>query len=259
LCATLKVENDEMQTWNAQDYGKNAAFVHGLAGGVLEWLDAQAGEYILDLGCGDGQLTQRIARTGASVVGIDASPEMAAAARDRGIVADVANAEALPYMRKEFDAVFSNAVLHWVRDQDAMMSQVRRVLKPGGRFVAEMGGHGNVAALRVAFTAVLAGHGFGDCEEGVNYYPTPEAYTRRLERHGFSVERIELIPRPTPLPESGMTGWLRTFRRGVLDGLPEAIRETIVEETAALLEPVLRDEVGNWTADYVRLRFIARA
>jgi len=248
-----------MQTWNAQDYGENAAFVHGMAGGVVEWLDAKAGEYILDLGCGDGQLTQRIAKTGASVVGVDASPEMVAAARARGIAADVANAEALPYMRKEFDAVFSNAVLHWVRDQGAMMAQVHRVLKPGGRFVAEMGGHGNVAAIRVAFMAVLERHGHCDPEEGVNYFPTPDEYSRRLERHGFNVERIELIPRPTHLPESGMAGWLRTFRRGVLDGLPEAIRETIVEETAALLEPVLRDEEGDWTADYVRLRFIARA
>src|ERR1035437_2264081 len=130
-----------MQTWNAQDYGENAAFVHGMAGGVVEWLDAKAGEYILDLGCGDGQLTQRIAKTGASAVGVDTSPEMTAAARDRGIVAEVAKAEALPYMRKEFDAVFSNAVLHWVRDQGAMMAEVHRVIKPGGRFVAEMGGH----------------------------------------------------------------------------------------------------------------------
>ena len=233
------------QTWNAQDYGQNGAFVHGMAGGVVEWLDAEAGESILDLGCGDGQLTQRIVRTGASVVGVDASAEMVAAARGRGIVADVASAEALPFARKEFDAVFSNAVLHWIRDQDAMMAQVRRVLKPNGRFVAEMGGHGNVAAIRVAFMAVLARHGFADSEEGVNYYPTPEEYTRRLARHGFDVERMELIPRPTPLPESGMTGWLRTFRRGVLNEVPEGIRETVVEETAALLAPALRDEEGN--------------
>ena len=99
------------------------------------------------------------------------------------------------------------------------MAEVHRVLKPGGRFVAEMGGHGNIAAIRVALMAVLARHGFGDREDGVNYYPTPEAYTRRLVRHGFNVEQIALIPRPTPLPESGMTGWLRTFRRGVLDSL----------------------------------------
>jgi len=247
------------QTWNAQDYGKNAAFVHGLAGGVLEWLNAKTGEYVLDLGCGDGQLTRRLAATGASVVGVDASQEMVAAACARGVDARQASAELLPFTDRSFDAVFSNAALHWVRGQDAMMVEVRRVLKPGGRFVAEMGGHGNVAALRVAFMAVLAHHGFGDCEEGVNYYPTPDAYSQRLVRNGFRVEKIALIPRPTPLPGSGMTGWLRTFRRGVLDGLPEAIRETVVEETAALLAPALQDEEGNWTADYVRLRFIARA
>jgi SAM-dependent methyltransferase len=245
------------QTWDAKDYGENAGFVHGLAGGVLEWLDAKAAEHILDLGCGDGQLTKRLGTTGASVVGVDASPEMVAAARERGVAADVGDAEALPYARNTFDAVFSNAALHWVRDQDAMMAEVRRVLKPGGRFVAEMGGHGNIAAIRVALMAVLVRHGLGDREDGVNYYPTPEGYERRLEQHGFQVQRIALIPRPTPLAESGMAGWLRTFRRGVLDGLPEALRDTVVEETAALLEPALRDEDGNWTADYVRLRFVA--
>jgi len=245
------------QIWDTQVYEKNGAFVHGMASGVLEWLAAQAAERILDLGCGDGQLTQRIAATGANVVGADASAEMVAAARARGIDAVHAPAELLPYSDAQFDAVFSNAALHWVRDQDAMMAQVHRVLKPGGRFVAEMGGHGNVAAIMVAFTAVLIRHGYGDREEGVNYYPTPRAYTSRLEKHGFHVEQIALIPRPTPLAESGMAGWLRTFRRGVLDGLPEGIRETVVEETVALLAPVLRDEEGKWTGDYVRLRFIA--
>jgi trans-aconitate methyltransferase len=247
------------QTWDAQAYEKNAAFVHGLAGGALEWLAAKSAEYILDLGCGDGQLTRQIAMSGASVVGVDASTEMIAAARARGVVANVANAETLPYRRNEFDAVFSNAALHWVRDQDAMMAQVHRVLKPGGRFVAEMGGHGNIAAIRVALMAVLARHGYGDREDGVNYYPTAEAYSSRLTRHGFEVRRIELIPRPTPLAESGMAGWLRTFRRGVLDGLPESLRETVVAQTADLLAPALRDEEGKWMADYVRLRFIAIA
>jgi SAM-dependent methyltransferase len=193
------------------------------------------------------------------VVGVDASAEMVVAARSRGITADEARAEALPYADRSFDAVFSNAALHWVRNQDAMMAEVHRVLKPGGRFVAEMGGQGNIAAIRVALMAVLAKHGYGDREDGVNYYPTPEGYTRRLTRHGFHVEQIALIPRPTPLAESGMAGWLRTFRRGVLDGLPESLRDTVVEETAALLAPALRDEEGNWTGDYVRLRFIAVA
>jgi SAM-dependent methyltransferase len=247
------------QTWNAEAYGAHGAFVHELAGGVLEWFAPRAGEHILDLGCGDGQLTQRIAATGASVVGVDSSPAMVAAARGRGVVADEASAEALPYPAAEFDAVFSNAALHWMRDQDAMMAEVRRVLRPDGRFVAEMGGHGNIGAVRVALMGVLARHGYGDREDGVNYYPTPEGYARRLARHGFGVERMALIPRPTPLGAGGMSAWLRTFRSGVIDGLPEALRETVVDETVALLEPALRDEDGNWIADYVRLRFIARA
>jgi trans-aconitate methyltransferase len=247
------------QIWDPGAYERDGAFVHGLAGGVLEWLAAQPTERILDLGCGDGQLTARLLATGADVVGVDASAPMVATARNRGITADQANAECLPYADASFDAVFSNAALHWVQDQDAMMAEVRRVLKSGGRFVAEMGGHGNVAAIRVALMAVLERHGFGGAEDGVNYYPTPAAYTRRLGRHGFTVERIALIPRPTPLERGGMAGWLHTFRRGVLDKIPEAQRTAVVDDCCALLESALRDEDGNWVADYVRLRFVARA
>jgi SAM-dependent methyltransferase len=246
------------QIWDPAAYGANGAFVHQLAGGVLEWLSAESGERILDLGCGDGQLSGRIALSGARVQGVDASAGMAAAARARGIAAELASAEALPFADRSFDAVFSNAVLHWVRNQDAMLSEVRRVLVPGGRFVAEMGGHGNVAAIRVALTAVLGRYGFGEAEDQVNYFPTPEAYTERLERHGFIVERMTLIPRPTRLAESGMEGWLRTFRRGVLEGLPAEVRGKVVEESVTLLAPALCDEAGKWTADYVRLRFVAR-
>lgn len=247
-----------VQKWDPQAYARDGAFVHQLAGGVLEWLAAQPGERVLDLGCGDGQLTRRMLENGLEVRGVDASSAMVAAARAQGVCADEAAAEKLPYSDASFDAVFSNAALHWVRGQDEMMAEVHRVLKPGGRFVAEMGGHGNVAAIRVALIAVLEKHGYGGAEDGVNYYPTPEAYTRRLERHGFTVERIALIPRPTPLEHSGMAAWLRTFRRGVLDKLPEPVRATVVEECCDLLAPALRDEDGNWVADYVRLRFIAR-
>ena len=246
------------QNWNAEQYGRVGAFVHQLAGGVVEWLAPERGEQILDLGCGDGQLTARLMATGAIVTGVDASADMVAAAQLRGIDAIAGNAENLPFPDATFDAVFSNAALHWVRNHEAMMAEVRRVLRPGGRFVAEMGGHGNVAAILVAFTAVLMRHGFANREDGVNYYPTPEVYRRRLGANGFQVERIELIPRPTPLGEGGMAQWLRTFRSGVLATLPSELRETVVAETCELLKTALWDEDGHWTADYVRLRFVAR-
>jgi len=245
------------QTWDPKAYGQNGAFVHELADGVLEWLAVQPGEQVLDLGCGDGQLSTRLAAAGALVMGVDTSSEMVSAACSLGVAAEQASAEQLPFPDGTFDAVFSNAALHWVRGQNAMMAEVRRVLKPGGRFAAEMGGQGNIAAIRVALMAVLGRHGHAGDEDGVNYYPTADGYQRRLEAHGFKVQRMALIARPTPLAASGMDGWLRTFRTGVLAGLPEELRETVVAETCALLAPVLRDEAGNWMADYVRLRFIA--
>ena len=247
------------QTWNPEAYAQHGSFVHGLAGGVVEWLSPQPRERILDIGCGDGQLTLRLASSGAIVTGVDLSPQMVAAARARGVDAQEATAENLPCTDATFDAIFSNAALHWVQDHDAMLAEAHRVLKPGGRFVAEFGGHGNIAAIRAALIAILERHGFAGREDNVNYYPTPEAYSRRLEQHGFHVSRIALIPRPTPLGAGGMAEWIKTFRRGVLDGLPESIRDTVVDETVELLSNVLRDDDGSWTADYVRLRFIATA
>jgi len=247
------------QTWNPETYSRDAAFVPQLGSGVLEWLAPQAGEHILDLGCGDGQLTERIVGAGATVTGIDASSKMVAAARARGIAAEEGSAESLPYADHSFGAVFSNAALHWVRGQDAMVAEVRRVLRPGGRFVAEMGGHGNIAAIRVAVAAVLTRLGYAALGDRGNYYPTPDAYTRRLTSHGFTVARMIHFPRPTPLGAGGMTAWLNTFCRGALDALPEDLRKTAIAETVALLAPALCDEDGQWTADYVRLRFIATA
>jgi ubiquinone/menaquinone biosynthesis C-methylase UbiE len=244
------------QTWDAQAYSRNGAFVHQLAGGVLELLAARAGERILDLGCGDGQLTQRIVATGASVTGVDASASMVRAARSSGLTVDQASAEALPYADASFDAVFSNAALHWVRDQNAMLAEVHRVLKPGGRFVAEMGGQGNIAAIRTALQAVLARFNIDAEATAASFYPSPTHYRRLLEATGFTVRYLELIPRPTPLP-AGMESWLNTFRNGVLDQLTPADRAQALAETVALLTPILCDAEGNWTADYVRLRFAA--
>ena len=244
------------QTWDASLYSGNGRFVALLAGALVEALQPQAGERILDLGCGDGFLTQQIAESGASLVGVDSSPQMVKAARDRGVDARHAEGEALPF-DQEFDAVFSNAVLHWMSDQDAVLRGVHRALKPGGRFVAECGGQGNIAAIRVALLAVLTGRGIpAEGIENNRFYHSAE-YRAKLESHGFLVEEITLTPRPTPLP-SGMAEWLQTFRGSVLGLLPAAEQPAAIEQIVALLKPVLCDREGNWTADYVRLRFRAR-
>jgi trans-aconitate methyltransferase len=246
------------QTLKPAQYAENGRLVADLAAGVFALLDPRPGERILDLGCGDGVLTQKIAARGAEVVGVDGSASMVAATRSLGLHARVMSAEALEF-KGEFDAVFSNAALHWMRDQDAVLRGVRRALKPTGRFVAEMGGHGNIAAVRVALLAVLGRRGLESSETDCNYFPTPAIYAARLRRHGFDVPYIELIPRPTALPASGMRGWLETFRRGVLEQVPENEREQVVDECLRLLTPALQDEDVNWTADYVRLRFMAVA
>jgi trans-aconitate methyltransferase len=245
------------QNWDAAQYAQQGRFVADLAGGVFDLLAPKSGERILDLGCGDGALTAKIAAAGAEVVGVDSSPSMVEAARALGLDAQVVNAESLAF-DAEFDAVFSNAALHWVRDQSAMLAGVRRALKPGGRFVAEMGGQGNIAAIRVALAAVLRQWGLDAYTLENNFFPGDKEYRARLESAGFAVDQIALIPRPTPLPESGMRGWLETFRRGLLEKLPEEHREAAIGETVALLKPVLHAEEGGWTADYVRLRFHAR-
>jgi SAM-dependent methyltransferase len=246
------------QSWDAKQYAREGRFVANMAGGVFSLLAPRPGERILDLACGDGVLTAKIAASGAEVVAVDSSPSMVEAARSIGLDARVANGESLPF-QAEFDAVFSNAALHWIRDQAAVLSGVHRALKPGGRFVAEMGGQGNIAAIRVALAAVLGQWDLDAYSMENNFFPTAEDYRARLEAAGFYVEEIGLIPRPTPLPESGMRGWLETFRSGLLAQLPEERRELAIKETVELLKPVLYTKEGGWVADYVRLRFRARA
>jgi trans-aconitate methyltransferase len=244
------------QTWNTAAYAATGRFVADLAGGVKALLAAQPGERILDLGCGDGALTERIANeTGAILIGADLSPAMLEAARARGLKVVEVSGDALPF-EGEFDAVFSNAALHWMPNAEAVLAGVRRALKPGGRFVAEMGGQGNIAAIRTALQATLAPYGIDAEVTAASLYPSAAHYTRLLEQAGFSVRSIELIPRPTPLPH-GMLTWLNTFRNGVLDLLPPPDRAKVLAETVALLRPILCDADGNWTADYVRLRLYA--
>ena len=184
------------QTWSPTDYQHHAAFVPALGATILVRLAPQAGERILDLGCGDGVLTADLVSSGAEVVAVDASAPMVAAAVARGIAARVMDARALTFTA-EFDAVFSNAVLHWIPEADAVLAGVARALTPGGRFVAEFGGHTNVAAIVVALRAVFASHGL--TFQSPWYYPSPDDYRARLDAAGFIVDDIRLVPRPTPL------------------------------------------------------------
>lgn len=243
------------QQWQAESYARNARFVADLAAPVVELLAPRPGEEILDLGCGDGVLSLRIAARGARVTGIDASPSLVSAAQAAGLDAMLGDGAALPYT-KCFDAVFSNAVLHWITVPDAVIASVARALRPGGRFVGEFGGHGNVAAIIVALRATARKYGIDESQVAPWFYPTPEEYAARLKRGGFHVDTIELIPRPTALP-TGISGWLETFRAPFFRLLPDDRREAVRQEIIDLLAPSLRDQAGNWTADYVRLRFAA--
>jgi len=248
---------DAGQSWSADRYARNARFVADLGAPVLDLLAPRPGERVLDLGCGDGALTERIAAAGAEIVGCDASPELLAAAAARGLAVRHADGHALPF-EAEFDAVFSNAALHWMsRDPSAVVAGVRRTLLPGGRFVGEFGGHGNVAAVVTALIAVLDRHGVDGTAAMPWYFPTADEYRALLEAHGFTVDSIALLPRPTPLP-TGIAGWLATFGAPFVRGLPEGERDAVLAEVERLLAPSLRDGGGRWTADYVRLRFAAR-
>ncbi len=242
--------------WSAERYRDHAGFVPALGRDVVALLAPKPGERILDLGCGDGSLTQTLREAGADVVGIDASANMVAAAQYRGIEARQLDATRLDY-DGEFDAVFSNAALHWIPDADAVIAGVHRALKPGGRFVGEFGGLGNVASVVVALASVM--HELGVDPDTVPswYFPSTAAYRDRLESHGFEVTEIVIFPRPTVLP-SGMEKWLDTLAAPVLARLPAAKRTAARDRVVALLRPVLCDESGNWFADYVRLRFAAR-
>lgn len=243
------------QHWDSDTYAKNASFVSRLGQPVVDLLAPRAGERILDLGCGDGALTEVLVDAGAEVAGIDASESQVAAARARGLDARVGDATALAFDR-EFDAVFSNAALHWVRPPAAAVAGVHRALRPGGRFVGEFGGAGNVRTIEVALIAALNRRGLDGDAANPWYFPTPEQYTELLTAAGFTVRSAELIPRLTPLPIT-MQDWLETLARPFFDAVPESEHESLKDEVADATRAALMDDDGRWRADYVRLRFAA--
>lgn len=243
------------QSWDPEGYQRNAGFVSALGEPLIGLLQPAVGERVLDLGCGDGTLTLKLAASGIDVVGVDSSPAQIAAATARGLEAYVMDARQIRF-QGEFDAVFSNAALHWVREPELVAERVFAALRPGGRFVGEMGGKGNIATICRGLQAALARRGLDGEALFPWYFPDVEKYSAVLTGAGFRVAHAELFERPTPLP-TDMTGWLETMAGPFLAGVGEAERPAFLAEVVEDLAPDLRDADGRWTADYVRLRFAA--
>jgi len=243
------------QDWDAAAYERNAGFVAELGEPLVALLAPRAGERVLDLGCGDGRLTLALQRAGCVVAGVDASANQVEAARRRGLDARVMDGEALDFDR-EFDAVFSNAALHWMKRPDHVLGGVFRALRPGGRFVGELGAAGNVAAIGRALGDALRRRGRSFADLSPWYYPTGPEYRARLEAAGFSVLSLEVFDRPTPLP-GDITAWLETFAGAFMASVPDAARAALFAELRETLAPVLLKPDGTWWVDYVRLRFHA--
>lgn len=241
------------QHWNPDQYKKNARFVSDLGMPVVELLAPQPGERILDLGCGDGALTIKLANMGCRVLGVDASPEMIAAAQALGLDAQALDGHTLAF-DGEFDAVFSNAALHWMKQPQQVICGVARALKTGGRFVGEFGGQGNVAAIAEALETALKARGLPVAKPW--FFPRPEEYQAMLEAEGFEVQSIELMPRPTLLP-GDVGAWLETLAQPFSAPVQLVDRPAFIAEIVQALRPKLCDAKGDWYADYVRLRFAA--
>ncbi len=253
LPLTTTTADASRQEWDPEQYARNARFVADLGRSLLEWLAPQPGERVLDLGCGDGALTVDLVRSGCRVIGVDASARQVEAARRRGLSAVVSDGENLPF-QCQFDAVFSNAALHWMRRPDAVLRGVSRALRPGGRFVGEFGAAGNVAIIRAAIRDELraGGHDY----DGLNpwYFPEGAEYQEKLERAGFEIVSLQTFERPTPLP-GDLIGWLETFAQSFTIGWNPEERARFFAAVRERVRPRLCHGENRWTADYVRLRF----
>lgn len=248
-------------TWDAERYRSDFSFVAAGGTAVLDLLDAQAGESVLDLGCGTGEHAAELAARGVRVVGVDADAAMVAVATTAAPEATVLLRDATRDEPDQgtFDAVFSNAALHWMKPQERALAFVRGCLNPGGRFVAEMGGTGNVATVLGAFRHALADMGLVDVPVTENWFPTVGQESSLLEDAGFEVRFMQLFDRPTPL-DAGRTAadWCRLFRADTWAAVPANLHAALAERINAFAAPDLRTADG-WAMDYRRLRFVAVA
>jgi len=241
----------ELNTWNPETYNKHTHFVSELALPVVDLLNPQKGEIILDVGCGEGTLAIEIQRRGAKVIGIDMSQEMVAFSKQKGIEAYAGTVTDLPYENK-FDGLFSNAVLHWVKNAKEAVQNISKVLKKGGRFVCEFGGEGNAYYLVSAMEEVFANHSeFGEFDNPW-YFPSVQEYKALLEAEGFNIEYIEIIPRPTPMDD--ISNWLDIFANGVTSHLTQEQFSIFKKETTEILKTKIYSEEEGWMLDYKRLR-----
>ncbi len=248
------------QQWDAKLYDEKHAFVWRYGEDLLNLLAPQAGEYILDIGAGTGHLTARIDEAGARVVGMDASSEMVMQARSLYPAIDFVQADAAAFeLEHPFDAVFSNATLHWVKRAEDAARCIANCLMPGGRFVAELGGRGNIQAIIEALSASRQALGYGERPDlSPWYFPSAGQYASLLEQQGLEVTFMSLIDRPTPLEgEGGMVDWLTMFAHPLTSDLDEAQRAAVYASTANLLRPSQFKD-STWHADYRRLRLVAR-
>lgn len=249
-----------MADWDAKTYDDRHSWVWKRGEGVVELLSPQKGERILDLGCGTAHLTKRIADAGAQVIGLDASPAMIAKAKAEHPALDLRVADGRDFrLEAPVDAVFSNAALHWMRPPGDVAACVARALKPGGRLVAEMGGKGNLHALLEGVRAAVFAAGLdAPPVERDLYFPSVAEYGALLESHGLELRQAMLFERPTPLEggEVGLANWVRQFGMHVLEVVPEARRDEVLQDAARRLRPKLWDG-KQWVADYWRLRFVA--
>ena len=245
--------------WDPALYTSKHDYVHSLAADLVDEIEDWTGLRVADVGCGTGELTDDLRRRGATVVGVDASPSMIAAARERfpDLELRVGDARDLSW-ESELDVIFSNAALHWVPEADQVAASFAKALKPGGRVLLEMGGSGNVTAIRSALTKTLTERGHTSNAAAMPwYFPTIGQYAAHLERAGFVVKRAALFPRPTTLEgDDGMANWLRMFARAFFEGLDDAEVGAVAAATANRLRSALYED-GRWRADYVRLRMHA--